>query len=986
LKILFLQEYMRESHIRQENSGEISNIFLSTKGGSILKKLVKDGLGLSYDDFYIDYAYGLVPKVITRDKYGKAVKYKQPTAREANAEYEYLYRKIVSEKPDIIIPTGNLGCKALIGKSSISQLRGVPVKSAFSNGQENFETWIMPMYSMEYMLVNPSVQNLIEADFVTLKKFVDTGEAAFEASPVEYEFVTSMERVREIFNVEVTKAPSVAWDLETNTLHPELRGAKPLVVSLSWEEGTGCTIPLEHKDFTWNFYELDEIYKLLEDFVGNPDIPKEGHNIKYDMRFLRLTKGFKRFRNNRDTMIMYYLLINQEVESSLRLSDLSYELTDMGGYDKALEEYKKKFIEDSIETAKAIKEKMQEEHKKAQAAEKALAKVERRKAIKLEKPEYPSTAAPVNEIDGEDFNYEWIPLVEMIHPYASGDVDACLRIFNRLDAIGQKPENAKIRQLYLEHYPELINVLAKIEANGIMMDTAYTEGLIEAYTKESDRLVEEMRIFPEVQQLEAEHLALYQRGLEEMAIPKQDRNEEIADLRDKYKKKLVFNPNSSDDKKKILFQYTGNTLPYNKEMIVESALENNIPEDEIEWFHYKADKVALAYVVENYPESKELAALLLEHSKVKTLKQNFTYKLLAMIDHDGLLHGGFNPAGTATSRLSSSSPNLQQMPRKTGDVYRFDYHHPIKRMFVTSFEGGALIQADYSSLESRVLALAAYDEEMIQAFLDNVDIHRETASLVFGIPKEQVTDDQRSSAKSTTFGIAYGETPFSYYAKHGMTLDQAEKLFEDFFRNKPRIKMFIDENHAQVKQDGHVECLQGFRRNLRDVYSQDRSKQNGALRQSVNTKIQGSGAFLTNTAVIYINKFIEEHNLRSKLVLTVHDSIVCDSPPEEIHIMSRAIIFIMENLPIDWLFIDWKGEKLRFPIAADLEIGVNYNDMVDYNMEEINSFQTVKSYCKFKLDLKKIKNYKESKAITEEKFDAMKAAIENNKPQYQMAI
>jgi hypothetical protein len=221
----------------------------------------------------------LVPKVITRDKYGKAVKYKQPTAREANTEYEYLYRKIVSEKPDIIIPTGNLGCKALIGKSSISQLRGVPVKSAFSNGQENFETWIMPMYSMEYMLVNPSVQNLIEADFVTLKKFVDTGEAAFEASPVEYEFVTSMERVREIFNVEVHKAPSVAWDLETNTLHPELKGAKPLVVSLSWEEGTGCTIPLEHKDFTWNFYELDEIYKLLEDFVGDPAIPKQGHNI-----------------------------------------------------------------------------------------------------------------------------------------------------------------------------------------------------------------------------------------------------------------------------------------------------------------------------------------------------------------------------------------------------------------------------------------------------------------------------------------------------------------------------------------------------------------------------------------------------------------------------------------------------------------------------------------------------------------------------------
>lgn len=216
-----------------------------------------------------------------------------------------------------------------------------------------------------------------------------------------------------------------------------------------------------------------------------------------------------------------------------------------------------------------------------------------------------------------------------------------------------------------------------------------------------------------------------------------------------------------------------------------------------------------------------------------------------------------------------------------------------------------------------------------------------------------------------------------------MTLQEAEKLFEDYFRNKPRIKDFIDETHEQVKRDGYVETLHGFRRNLRDVYSQDRKKQNEALRQSVNTKIQGSGAFLTNCSLIYIQKWIEKNNLRSKIVLTVHDSIVIDCPREEIHIVARAARYIMENLPIEWLFIDWQGGKIRYPIEADVEIGVNYNDMVDYDKEEIDTFNSVANYCKYHLDLKMVGDYKDADLITEDKYEKLVGAIERNKEAYQ---
>ena len=1063
MKVLFLQEYIREAHMKKGDDGQFKNIFFQTKGGNILKNLIESGLELNRGEYYIDYAYSMVPKVIARDKFDRATKYKPPAQKEANPEFEYLYDRIIREKPDIIVPSGNLGCKALLGKSAISKLRGVPQKvtvtskkdqptqseiidyesqhmrlverlemaegerdtflAAYGNRMESsaelrldynrilgtiegihtqlkeldkstpdggtvtHECWVLPMYSMELMLVNPNVQNLIEADFVTLKKYLDIGEQAFVASPVEYEHVEDIERVREIFTKDIVKAPIVSWDLETNTLKAERRGAKPLVISLCWEEGKGVTIPLEHKEFQWLPGHLAEIYHFIEDFVGSEDIIKVGHNIQFDIRFLRLTKGFKKFVNHRDTKILYYLLVNQEVESSLRLSDMSYELTDMGGYDKPLEEFKAQYKIDYIAKEKERIANWKAEYKQAVIEEKAEAKAERRKPNIPPKPDFPSAEAPKNEVDGGDFNYEWIPLKSMLSPYASGDVDACLRIYNKLDAIGLKPENARIRELYTKHFPELIVGLSNIEANGVKMDTEYTRGLVEAYTREEDRLLQEMRKLPEVQRLEAELMALYQRGLEEWAKPPKERDPVIAKLRDKYKGgKTTFSPNSSEHKKKILYQYTGIKLPYNKEMLVKSAFEDGVPEDQIQWSDYKTDtKAALPYLSQNHPEVKELADLLLTHSLVKTRKQNFTYKLLGMVDDLGLLHGGFNPTGTATSRLSSSDPNLQQMPRKTGDVKRFDYQHPIKRMFVTSFPGGALLQLDYSSLESRILGLAAGDAEMTQAFLDGKDLHRETATFVYGVPIEEVTDDMRTMAKAVTFGLAYGETPFSFAPKHSMTVEEAEVVFNKYFKNKPAVKAFIDSTHEFVKKNGYVDCLQGFRRSLRDIYSNDSSKRNSALRQSVNTRIQGSGAFLTNSSVIHINNFIQKHNLRSKLVLTVHDSIVIDCPAEEVHIMARAAKYVMENLPIDWLFIDWKGEKLRYPIAADVEIGVTYNDMVDYNMEEINSFKTIEHYCKYNLDIKKIKNFKESKVITEDKAETLTAAIKSKKEVYQTA-
>lgn len=413
-------------------------------------------------------------------------------------------------------------------------------------------------------------------------------------------------------------------------------------------------------------------------------------------------------------------MVNQDVKGSLRLSDLAYEFTDMGGYDSALEQFKKQYIEDykakekaRIDKQKADwKEKCDEDRNKAsyrikeykaevsaqlkdmrselsrvkkevKALEKAGTydesvfnkpqliesamedlkkerdtKVAEMKYVKPPTPTWDEVKPPVNEIDGSDFNYEWIPLWDMLSPYASGDVDACLRIYNSLASRCTKKGLAKIEALYTGHYPELSNALAKVEATGIKTDVPYIKGMVDSYTKEENRLVELLRKFPEVKQLEKEKDELYQLGVAEMMKPPGERNTDIAKYRNKLKdpEDRKFNPNSSDDKKKVLYKYTGVTLPYGNTFIVKSAIEDNVPEDQITWGDYKTDTACMEYIQNHYPEHKELMELLIEYSLVKTRKQNFTYKILAMVDHNDILHGTFNPEGTETSRLSSRDP------------------------------------------------------------------------------------------------------------------------------------------------------------------------------------------------------------------------------------------------------------------------------------------------------------------------------------------
>ena len=188
-----------------------------------------------------------------------------------------------------------------------------------------------------------------------------------------------------------------------------------------------------------------------------------------------------------------------------------------------------------------------------------------------------------------------------------------------------------------------------------------------------------------------------------------------------------------------------------------------------------------------------------------------------------------------------------------------------------------------------------------------------------------------------------------------------------------------------VHKQGYVNTIIGFRRDLGNIYSTSRSKVSTAERESVNTIIQGTGASLTNMAVYLMNKMFYEKGYKSRMFVTVHDSVGIDCPPEEIPEVPNKCLEIMTHLPFKWLFIDYKGKRIRYPIDADMDIGLNYNDMVSFDWDDYKTFKNGDNYIKYNLELGKISDLKECKKITEEQADSMTKELEAKKPEYQKA-
>lgn len=316
------------------------------------------------------------------------------------------------------------------------------------------------------------------------------------------------------------------------------------------------------------------------------------------------------------------------------------------------------------------------------------------------------------------------------------------------------------------------------------------------------------------------------------------------------------------------------------------------------------DEKVLAELAEEY----ELPKVLLEHRTLSKLKSTYTDKLPGQISNStGKVHTSFHQAVTTTGRLSSSDPNLQNIPIRTEDGRR------IRQAFEPS-EGHRFISADYSQIELRVMAHMSKDEGLLKAFQEGEDVHSKTASEVFNVDIEEVTTDLRRNAKAINFGLIYGISAFGLGKQLGITRNLAAEYMAMYFEKYPGVKEYMESTKKLAGENGYIETLFGRRLYLRDINASNAMRRQASERAAINAPVQGTAADIMKIAMIKMHKLIKETNIDAKLILQVHDELILDTPAKEI---DQVIELVTESM--------MGAANLDVPLEIDIGIGDNWD-------------------------------------------------------------
>jgi DNA polymerase-1 len=438
--------------------------------------------------------------------------------------------------------------------------------------------------------------------------------------------------------------------------------------------------------------------------------------------------------------------------------------------------------------------------------------------------------------------------IEHAAPYAAADADITLRLTLLLQP--QVEEHPHVQRVFHEIELPLVPVLVAMEHAGIGLDVPYMRELSK-------------RMRAKMQELEQE---IYTLAGE------------------------TFNINSSLQLQDVLF----NSLGLPTDGVGKTA---------------KGRYSLRAETLEKLRGTHDIIALILDYRHLAKLTSTYVDVLPTLVHpQTNRVHTSFNQLGTATGRLASSSPNLQNVPVRT------ELGNEIRRGFVAA-PGCTFIAADYSQIELRILAHITQDPNMVQAFQEGQDIHTTMASYLFQQPLDAIDKYQRRIAKATVFGIIYGISSFGLAQRTDMTRQQAQTLIDSFFDQFPGVRDYIDRTLEQGRTSGYVESLAGRRRMMPDLKGSGARRQ-AAEREAINTPIQATAADMMKRAMIRVADTLTKHQLQARMVLQVHDELIFDTPREEVNEVQRVVRVAMEQV-----------EQLRVPLKVDIEVGDNWEHM-----------------------------------------------------------
>ena len=319
---------------------------------------------------------------------------------------------------------------------------------------------------------------------------------------------------------------------------------------------------------------------------------------------------------------------------------------------------------------------------------------------------------------------------------------------------------------------------------------------------------------------------------------------------------------------------------------------------------YPTDEDTLSSLADRHPIINEI----LEYRGIRKLLSTYIEPFPGYISPaDGKVHTSFNQALTATGRLSSSKPNLQNIPIRT------ERGKEIRKAFIPSRPDGIIVSADYSQIELRIMAHLSCDTHLIKAFRAGEDVHAMTAAKIFGIDISEVTADQRRIAKTANFGIMYGISSFGLSQRLKIGRAEAKKIIDDYFSNFPAISTYINDTIAAARETGYVETIFGRRRYLPDITSRNATVRALAERNAVNAPIQGTSADIIKMAMINVDRRLKEEHLQSRMILQIHDELVFDSIPSEAETLKKIVKEEMENVI-----------RLSVPLTVECNYGNNW--------------------------------------------------------------
>ena len=615
-----------------------------------------------------------------------------------------------------------------------------------------------------------------------IKQFEIEPSKKESAADKNYQTIRTEKELDELMGL-INQADYVSFDTETTSL--DYMFAELVGISIALKPNEAFYIPINHNyEDAEKQLEQDFVLEALKPFLESNEIPKIGHNLKYDRHILQ-NAGIDLKGTLLDTMLFSYVNnstitrhnLDAVSKRYLNINPTSYE--DVAG-----------------KGAKQI---------------------------------------PFSEVS-----------IDVASDYASEDADISLKLYEHIEPMVQK--EAKLAKLYSEIEGPLIYTLGDIERNGVLID--------------SEKLSQQSK------ELEAKILKL------ESQVQKNAGED--------------FNLGSPKQLQEILYEKLG--LPVIKKT----------PKGQP-----STSEAVLQELSMDFPIVHDI----LSYRAISKLKSTYTDKLPKMINSNtGRVHTSYHQAVTATGRLSSSDPNLQNIPIRSEEGRR------IREAFIAP-EGYKILAADYSQIELRIMAHLSKDQGLMDAFAKGQDIHQATAAEIFSINIDDVTPNQRRSAKAINFGLIYGMSAFGLSKQLQITRAEAQNYIEQYFERYPGVKNYMDETKFSAKQNGYVETVLGRRLYLADIESSNYQRRQYAERSAINAPMQGTAADLIKMAMTDLHSKIRNESLDAKIIMQVHDELVIEVNENQLDELSDLTVNIMADI-----------FKLDVDLKVDADIGNNWDE------------------------------------------------------------